>query len=197
MQTAFDDKFLSIVLLIKTRSGLLVGIRWSVYISRSQRILCVSFSKTNSGLCMYHLSVWTNFNRLHYSQSIPFPTQSFLFLYSLCASLLNCLLFDKLFHFYYILIFICYSSSYYEILLRQSSYGIISYCYWEIQFLFSGFPFPATFSSFRVQFLSLSHEISFQLFFFPFLFSRFFFCFSFFFFFFFSFYKNHFCWCCY
>ena len=36
-------------LLIKLRSGRLAEISWSVYISKSQRSLCVSFSWTNSG----------------------------------------------------------------------------------------------------------------------------------------------------
>ena len=39
--------------------GLLAGIRWSVCISKSQRILCFSFSRTDIGLCMYHLEVWS------------------------------------------------------------------------------------------------------------------------------------------
>ena len=34
------------------RSGLLAGIRWSVYMSKSQRILCVLFSRADSYLCM-------------------------------------------------------------------------------------------------------------------------------------------------
>ena len=38
-------------------SGLLVGIERSVYISKSQRILCVSFSRTDSGLYIYYLSL--------------------------------------------------------------------------------------------------------------------------------------------
>ena len=42
-------------LLTITRSGRLAEIRWSVRISKSRRILCVSFSKTDSGLCIYHL----------------------------------------------------------------------------------------------------------------------------------------------
>ena len=42
-------------LLIITRSGLQAGVRWFACISKSQRILCVSFSWTDSGLCMYHI----------------------------------------------------------------------------------------------------------------------------------------------
>ena len=49
-------------LLIFIRSGRLVEIWWSICIS-----LCVSFSRTDSGLCIYHLFVWSNFNFLHIS----------------------------------------------------------------------------------------------------------------------------------
>ena len=41
-------------LLINIRFGLLAGIRWSVCISKSQRILWVSFSRMHSDLCIYH-----------------------------------------------------------------------------------------------------------------------------------------------
>ena len=54
------------------RSGLLAGIRWSVCVSK---ILCISFSITDSGLCIYHLIEWSNFNFLHNSRWITFPTQ--------------------------------------------------------------------------------------------------------------------------
>ena len=67
-------------LLIIIRSGLLAEIRWSVYISKSHRSLCVSFSRTAAGLCIYHLFVWSNFNFLHISQWITLPTQSCLVL---------------------------------------------------------------------------------------------------------------------
>ena len=42
-------------LLAITRSGRLDEIRWSVCISKSRRSLCVSFSRTDFGLCMYRL----------------------------------------------------------------------------------------------------------------------------------------------
>ena len=47
-------------LLIISWSGLQAEIRWSVCISKSQRILCVSFSRTGSVLCIYHFFVWSN-----------------------------------------------------------------------------------------------------------------------------------------
>ena len=60
---------------------------WSVWISKSQRSLCVSFSRTDSGSC-----VESNFNFLHNSQWTSLHTQSSLVLYVFCASLLHSLI---------------------------------------------------------------------------------------------------------
>ena len=79
-------------LFLITSYGHVAGIRWSVYISKPQRISYVSFFRTDFGLCIYHLAVWSNFNCLHYSQSIPLPTQSCVVLYFLCTSLLYSLI---------------------------------------------------------------------------------------------------------
>ena len=79
-------------LLTISRSGRLAGIRWSVRISKSQTILCVTFSKTDSGLSICHFFVWSNFNFLHNSLWIIFPTHSYLVLYSYCADLLHSLI---------------------------------------------------------------------------------------------------------
>ena len=79
-------------LLINIKSGLLAEIRWSVCMPKSQRSLCVSFSRTGAGLCIYHLFVWSNLNFLHISQWITLPTQSCLVLYSFCANLLHSLI---------------------------------------------------------------------------------------------------------
>ena len=49
-------------LLIIIRSNRLVEIRWSVFMSKSLRSLCVAFSRTESWLCIYHLFVGSNFN---------------------------------------------------------------------------------------------------------------------------------------
>ena len=65
-----------------TRFGRLAEIRWSVCISKSLRSLCISLSKTDSGLCIHHLFMWSNFNFLHYSQWITFTTQLCLDLYT-------------------------------------------------------------------------------------------------------------------
>ena len=82
----------SLFLLIIMRSGLLSGIRWSVCMLKSHRSLCETFSRTGTGLCIYHLFVWSNLNFLHISQWITLPTQSCLALYSFCASLLHSLI---------------------------------------------------------------------------------------------------------
>ena len=84
--------FFFFFLLIIIRSGLLAEIRWSVSMSKSHRSLCVSFSRTGAGLCIYHLFVWSNLNLLHISQWITLPTQSWLVLYSFCAYLLHSLM---------------------------------------------------------------------------------------------------------
>ena len=52
----------------------------------------VSFSRRDSGLSKYHLFVWSNFNFLLNSQWITFPTHSYIFLHSFCASLLHSLI---------------------------------------------------------------------------------------------------------
>ena len=76
-------------LLIIIRSGLLAEIWWSVCMSKSHKSLCVSFSRTSAGLCIYHLLVWSNLTFLHISLWITLPTQSYLALYSFCANLLH------------------------------------------------------------------------------------------------------------
>ena len=68
--------FFLLLLLIIIRSGLLVEIWLSICMSKSQRNLCVSFSRTDTGLCKYHLLVWSNLNFLHISHWITLPKQS-------------------------------------------------------------------------------------------------------------------------
>ena len=80
----------SLFFLTITRCDLLAGIRWSVCISKSYRILCISFSRTDSGLCIYDLFIWSNFNFFHNSWWITF--MSCLVLYSFCAILLHLLI---------------------------------------------------------------------------------------------------------
>ena len=64
----------------------LVEDRWSVCMSKYQRSLCVSFSMTDAGLCIYHLYVLSNFNFLHILQLC-------LVLYSFCANLMHSLIY--------------------------------------------------------------------------------------------------------
>ena len=42
-------------------------VRWSICISKWQRSVCVSFSWTDSVLCIYYVCVWPNFTFLHTS----------------------------------------------------------------------------------------------------------------------------------
>ena len=86
------DNFADFFLLIIITSGLRAEIRWSLCISKSHRSLCVSFSRTGAGLCIYHLLAWSDLNFLHISQWITLPTQSCLALYSFCANLLYSLI---------------------------------------------------------------------------------------------------------
>ena len=82
-------KLFFFLLLIIIRSGLLVEIRWSMCMSKSHRSLRVSFSRTDVGLCKYHLFIWSDLNFLHISHRITLPTQSWLVLFSFCANLLH------------------------------------------------------------------------------------------------------------
>ena len=93
-------------LLIIVTSGFLDEIRWSICISRSQRILSALFSRTVSGLCIYYLLVWSNFSFLHSSLWINFsPCHvssciSFVLVCCICLSLLILLFYLLLWEFY-------------------------------------------------------------------------------------------------
>ena len=73
-------------------SGRLAKIQWSICMSKSQRSLCVLFTKIADGLCIYHLFVWLNLNFPLNSQRNTLPTLLFLVLYSFCANLLHSLI---------------------------------------------------------------------------------------------------------
>ena len=79
--------FLLLLLLNIIRSGHPDEIRWSVYKSRSQRIFYISFSWTDSWLCIYHLFVWSNLNVVYNCKWITFDVKPFIILYSLPLSL--------------------------------------------------------------------------------------------------------------
>ena len=59
---------------------------------KSHRSLCMDFSRTGAGLCIYHFLVWSNLNFLHISQWITWPNQSCLASYSRCTNLLHSLI---------------------------------------------------------------------------------------------------------
>ena len=70
--------------------GLFFGMELlTLFILKCQIILCISFSKRNSALCIYHSVVCSNFNFLHNSQQITFPDQPCRVLYCLYACLLH------------------------------------------------------------------------------------------------------------
>ena len=105
-------------------------------ISKSQRSLCLSFSRTDSGLCIYHLFVWSNWNFLHIPQWITLVTQSCLVLYSFCANFLYSLIIDRVVSFTIdptsaVLLHLIYSHS-----DTASPYGVVLCWYWE-RFSFS------------------------------------------------------------
>ena len=80
--------------MINIRSDLLnglVGIGWFICIFHP-REFCVSFSGSDSDLCIYYLFTGSYFNFLHDSLRITLPTKPRLVLYSFCASLLHSLL---------------------------------------------------------------------------------------------------------
>ena len=153
----------------------ITGRVWHLGHWKSPKSLTISFSRMDSGLCMYHLFVWSNLN-LHNSQWITFPTQSclvILFLRPLTAFA------------YYVIdrfisiptqpksaILLCLVYFWFDIV---SPYGVVLRCNqkWFSFFLNSSLSYPC--SSFLVwDFACLSLEISIWLFFFPFLFSGYF-----------------------
>ena len=79
--TILQFLFFLLLLLTIIRFGLLVEIRCYVCMSKFHWSLCVSFSRTGAGLCIYHLFVWSNLNFLHISQWITLPTHPCLVLY--------------------------------------------------------------------------------------------------------------------
>ena len=74
-------------LLTIIKSGLLTGLKWSICISKSQRILFVSFSRMDYVLWLNHWEESLNFNFL---QWISFLTQSCRLLLSFCANFPLC-----------------------------------------------------------------------------------------------------------
>ena len=75
----------SFLFLITIKFGIQAEIRWSIWMSKSHRCLCVSFPRTDDGLYIYHLFVWSILNFLHIPQWITLPGHSCLVLYTFCA----------------------------------------------------------------------------------------------------------------
>ena len=68
-------------LLIKTMSAFFfffffffAKVERSIFISKSRKTSCVSFSRIDADLCIHHFLVWSNFNLLRNSQWITFTT---------------------------------------------------------------------------------------------------------------------------
>ena len=79
--------------LIIIRSGRLAEIRWSVCMSKSQRSLYISFSRTDAGLCIYIPFIRiVKFKSLANSQWITLTPYRCLVLYSFCTNLLHFLI---------------------------------------------------------------------------------------------------------
>ena len=140
-------------LLTITRSGLLAEIRWSVCISKSRRIVCVSITGMDSGLYIYHSFAWSNLNFLHSSWWITFPNQlCWVFFFFLCQfTAFTYYVFDIYHHITYI----CYFVPSYLFLLWYS------WCLWRcfvllsevIYFLSKGLSFLLISKFSRVRFL--------------------------------------------
>ena len=83
-------------------------ISWYVFISKSQKTLYISFSWTDSWLCIYYLFLESNLNFLHNSQWITFPTQLCILLYFFYVGLLHSLIWlivSFLSHYHYLRLF--------------------------------------------------------------------------------------------
>ena len=84
--------FTWLFLLINSRSVLQTGITWSIFYFKIPKNSLRLISLKDFGLCIYHLVVWSNFNHLHGSQWITFPSQSCPVLYCFCVKLLHSLI---------------------------------------------------------------------------------------------------------
>ena len=107
------------------------------FVFKSQTILCVSVSWTDSGLCKYYLLIWRNFSFLHTSQWITFPAQTYLLVYSFYVILLLSL--TLLFRLYHHLTYTCCSSVYSQFSLWHNWFLWYNFelLLFETQFLFS------------------------------------------------------------
>ena len=65
-QNTYNGKFPFFFLLFNTEFRVLAGIRLIVRISKSQVILCISYSSTDSSLFVCNLGVWSNYYYYYY-----------------------------------------------------------------------------------------------------------------------------------
>ena len=87
----------------------------SICISMSLAIFCVSLSGSDSGLCIYHLSIWPDFNLLFTSKWIIFSdlvVVSLFFFFILVWVSPICKSYDQHFHLYHPKTYVCYSFVY-------------------------------------------------------------------------------------
>ena len=89
LQSPLFGRFCNFFVNYHYRSGRLTKSRWTVCMSKSQRILCISFFRTDTGMCIYYLFPCSNFSFLHSSLWLTFPNLLCLVLYSFCTSLLH------------------------------------------------------------------------------------------------------------
>ena len=134
--------FFLFIFLSITRSCLLTRIRGSVFISESQRILCVLFSRVDSDLCIYRLVVWSNFNFLHNSHLSHPIESSLVFLVLVYCIHLLCDYSFRLHHHitYTCLSFVCLGFFFFVFIYIQFNiggpYGVILCCH-QKRFSFS------------------------------------------------------------
>ena len=78
---------------LKTKLGLDFWLGFgNPFVPENPKEFSVFFSMTDSGLCIYHFSVWLEFSHLYNSQWILFSTLSCLLLYFFYASFLHLLI---------------------------------------------------------------------------------------------------------
>ena len=114
------------------RSDLQAEIRGSICMSKYHWSLYVSFSRTDAGLCIYHLFIWSNLKFLQNSQWITLASHLCLVLYSFYANLLHShimwLMVSSLSPYNLHLLFCCV----YPCFDWVGSYDVVSCCYlWD------------------------------------------------------------------
>ena len=97
----------SLFLVIILRSGRLAEFRWSFSLLKSQESLCVSFSRTFAGFCLYHLFAWSNSKSSTSPSGSPSPpsrVSSYTLSVLICCIRLLC---DRSFRLYHHINYIC------------------------------------------------------------------------------------------